>query len=1060
MSDFKIVSLLNPGGVNFNSGVVGISAGTELQTTGTVSFANSNGVSFGLSAGTMTASAAGAGGPFAASVITIDKIGTPSYTELQSVHDLTRAAGHLDGGGITDAGSATIDVAAGKGFIRASNNDTSTLYTFDWSAASGVSIPTDTIRYVRVDYNGGSPIVSVSASEDYDYRTGFPLGFVVNEGGTLYINETPHSMGRASGRFARRNYEVEGRSRANQLGGLILSETGTRNVGVTAGVTWLRGVRDSFAGLDTSSSGSFARYYRNSPSGWNIESAQTQTPNDNYDDGSGTLAALSPNNYGVRWFLLGPANGIVMLYGRGNHANVAAAEAEAFPSDLPLRVQVGSLLLGRIIYRKGASSATSVTSAFAQTFSGAVAGDHGNLAGLADDDHTQYHLRSEGVIRQISAGTQAQTSGSISFSNANGLSFGLNAGTLTASHNALTSQSNQALSGSNGSFTFQTATFGNLNGLSFYTSNGSLVGSYTVPSQTVQPVAVSGSNGSFTFSTVTFGNLNGLSFYTSNGSMVGSHNALTTAALSNHSHGNPTLNLTNLSGTTASNSAGLTLSLSAAAPGAGGGVALSAGTQSVSTGTVVFSNSNGVSWGMSGSSRITASVAVNPYTYAEAYAGDNTTVSTQATLPFDGFNVHGLGIVSVGLSGVGSKILISATQSNQAASGQNGSFAFQTLGFSNANGISFGTSAGSSITASHNGLTSQSNQALSGSNGSFTFQTATFGNLNGLSFYTSNGSMVGSYTVPAAGLTQLSGYAVGNTTQSSSGTIPLSQLSFRGDGVASVGVSNGSVVISVPAGGGGLTNINVSAGTTSQNLSAVTFGDGGNVSFGLNGSVITATAPAGGGGGTVDRYLRAPVLTAAASLQNNSSVSIFPFNLPGPLAFSNLRLALSISGATTTITSSAGMNLSMSFVLYTRNVSTLSSLASGSNSTSGFYQSNSVTQTFGGGRGFTIDVNGGAITLVPDEYWLAVHVSTATAGQTSLAKSISMGVLPSLAANFAGLDPFMAATTNTRGAMVGLGVFSTNATRATIAFSALTGQASNSATLANLWCDLRNWSIW
>lgn len=41
---------------------------------------------------------------------------------------------------------------------------------------------------------------------------------------------------------------------------------------------------------------------------------------------------------------------------------------------------------------------------------------------------------------------------------------------------------------------------------------------------------------------------------------------LTTAALSNHSHGNPTLNLTNLTGTTASASNGLTLSLSAGLP--------------------------------------------------------------------------------------------------------------------------------------------------------------------------------------------------------------------------------------------------------------------------------------------------------------------------------------------------------------------------------------------------------------------------------------------------------------------------------------------------------------
>lgn len=220
----------------------------------------------------------------------------------------------------------------------------------------------------------------------------------------------------------------------------------------------------------------------------------------------------------------------------------------------------------------------------------------------------------------IQAGASTLSSVSrVHFGDSNGISFGASTSnngsiTITASHDGLTSQSNQAISGSNGSFTFQTATFGNLNGLSFYTSNGSVVGSYTVPTQSVQPVAASGSNGSFNFSTLTFGNLNGLSFYTSNGSLVGSytngggvavaagtqtatsgtalfnnangitfgmsnssvitasHNGLTTAAQSDHSHGNPTLNLTNLSGTTASASNGFTLSLSAANPGGGAGV--------------------------------------------------------------------------------------------------------------------------------------------------------------------------------------------------------------------------------------------------------------------------------------------------------------------------------------------------------------------------------------------------------------------------------------------------------------------------------------------------------
>ena len=68
---------------------------------------------------------------------------------------------------------------------------------------------------------------------------------------------------------------------------------------------------------------------------------------------------------------------------------------------------------------------------------------------------------------------------------------------------------------------------------------------------------------------IVFANSNGITFGMSGSNQVtASHNGLTTAAQSNHSHGNPTLALTNLSGTTASNSAGLTLSLSAAAPGA------------------------------------------------------------------------------------------------------------------------------------------------------------------------------------------------------------------------------------------------------------------------------------------------------------------------------------------------------------------------------------------------------------------------------------------------------------------------------------------------------------
>lgn len=209
--------------------------------------------------------------------------------------------------------------------------------------------------------------------------------------------------------------------------------------------------------------------------------------------------------------------------------------------------------------------------------------------------------------------------------------------------------------------------------------------------------------------TIVFANSNGVTFGLNAGTLTASHNALTTAALSDHSHGNPTLALTNLSGTTASNSAGLTLSLSAAAPGGGGGIAAAAGTQTATSGTIVFSNSNGITFGMSNSSQ---------------------------------------------------------------------------------------------VTASHNGLTSQSAQTV--------------------------------------GV-----YAVSNTTgASSSSTADARSLSFQGAGIASIGMSNGSVVVSVPAGGGGGDGVNIlAAGTQTANTTGtVQFVDSNGFTFGMsNSSQITVS---------------------------------------------------------------------------------------------------------------------------------------------------------------------------------------------------------------------------
>lgn len=148
---------------------------------------------------------------------------------------------------------------------------------------------------------------------------------------------------------------------------------------------------------------------------------------------------------------------------------------------------------------------------------------------------------------------------------------------------SISAPNNPALSGSNGSFTYQTASFGNLNGVSFYTSNGSVVASLAALTSQSNP-AFSASGGSSTFQTLSFSNGNGITFSNNAGQVAGT--VATNYAASTHTHGSPTLFLTNLSGTTASASNGLTLSLSAGAGGAGGGVAITAPNSSYSSGTL------------------------------------------------------------------------------------------------------------------------------------------------------------------------------------------------------------------------------------------------------------------------------------------------------------------------------------------------------------------------------------------------------------------------------------------------------------------------------------------
>lgn len=343
---------------------------------------------------------------------------------------------------------------------------------------------------------------------------------------------------------------------------------------------------------------------------------------------------------------------------------------------------------------------------------------------------------------------------------------------------------------------------------------------------------------------------------------------LTTAAASDHSHGNPTLALTNLTGTTASNSAGFTLSLSAANPGGG---------------------------------------AADGYNSAQF---TNSTANSTQPILWAG-NSNGSGNITFGLTG-------------------------------------------STVTASYSQSThSHATPAFSGSNGSFTANTLTFGNLNGMSFYTSNGSMVGSFAAGGATDTWVATGANTIAGTNTTGTFANDSYVVSGAGGVSVGVSDGTLIISGGAGAGGgftagMPSLGNTAGTTGLVASQIAFVASGEIGLSQSVNGNSATISIYEIPSYKSNYRNHSGIMGAQLTQVNGATCVFGYmNLEADYSFdwmANQRSvnlgAVTIAANATLVNTTFGVTQQDTFrnVLYTR--------GSGANSLSLFSVSSS-TYTLG-----------------------------------------------------------------------------------------------------------------
>lgn len=450
---------------------------------------------------------------------------------------------------------------------------------------------------------------------------------------------------------------------------------------------------------------------------------------------------------------------------------------------------------------------------------------------------------------RVSAGTTSNLLSALTFADGNGLSFGINASTITASHNGLTSQSNQNVTAGNGGFAFQTLSFSNANGMSFGTSAGSAItGSYTVPTVPAQ-ISVGNSN---------LGNTAGdTGVFTGRVVFVGSDNIT-------------------LSGS--SNAGSATVSIIGAAGGGGlTNIRVSAGTTSNLLSALTFADSNGLAFGINAST-ITGSYTRPVVSNAIQSVGSATGSGTNTSRFAADDHVHA-GVFSVGVSNVG----------NTAGDTRVDVGRFVLAGGANIT-LSQATAANALNTISIVGGAGAGGAAISAAGNSVSNGTVVFSNSNNVSFGMAGSTVTATITVPAQTNQTVGVYHVGNTTgQSSSSTADARTISIDGAGIVSAGWSAGSIRISATQ-----SNQAVSNSAGSFTFQTLNFSNANNVTWGTSaGGIVTASVAAPG---------------AAAE---NNWINLLGANTSGNTTASGSTIGLSGINATLSGTNGSVVNISV-----------------------------------------------------------------------------------------------------------------------------------------------------
>ena len=341
-------------------------------------------------------------------IITPSLNAQPGYgVALDRVIDYLWSSGRIFGFALTEVGDGTVNIASGVAMLRSGDSTNpylDPLYACNIAAVNALALTNNATNFIYADYNSGSPTVAVTTDITSIGALSKVVLYVVTRIGTdLDWFAIGSYQSNFMAKYAKKKYVQN--AGVEYGSGAVSSEVDTRKLAITAGNFYSANELLSTPVFNSNVADTFTLIYRSGASTWTRTAGQTQLGNTQYNRLSdNTLQTLGNNNYGVYWvfWVLDNPSRLVVVYGQGDYASHADAEAAGIPTSLPPEVMPYSngVLIAKILFLKSATNFHDVQNPFSVAFSSSVATTHNGLAqlqgGVIDE---YYHLTSAEYTR-------------------------------------------------------------------------------------------------------------------------------------------------------------------------------------------------------------------------------------------------------------------------------------------------------------------------------------------------------------------------------------------------------------------------------------------------------------------------------------------------------------------------------------------------------------------------------------------------------------------------------------------------------------------------------------